>query len=380
MRHWLLAFLLPACAGGFAQADQDREDEALSAAGIAGEILDTAVEHCRRGESAQALSLFLAMRAQLEPPPAILRLIQDLEATGCHRRQAAARQGGLRVQLGAGWDSNVSQGITANRLVIGSGANAIELALDESYRPRSSPFTQASVDYTLVLPGSGLNLQGSVGHRKNTRESAFDLSTASAAVSREFKVRDSIVRAEFDLAEIWLGPRHYQRTRGGGLRWLRATSAGTWLATLNAVKVVYLTQPAQNALQHDVGLLLERRLNAATSVSGGLSLQHDKANDGRPGGDRRGFQVQAGALFLASGWRFRPQLSYSRWSSEDVFAPGLIDVPRRNALSQAVLQAEKPLSAQSSLVFEWRGRRARDTVVLYGYKAQAFTTTLVHRF
>ena len=146
---------MPACAGGFAQADQDREDEALSAAGIAGEILDTAVEHCRRGESAQALSLFLAMRAQLEPPPAILRLIQDLEATGCHRRQAAARQGGLRVQLGAGWDSNVSQGITANRLVIGSGANAIELALDESYRPRSSPFTQASVDYTLVLPGSG---------------------------------------------------------------------------------------------------------------------------------------------------------------------------------------------------------------------------------
>lgn len=370
---------MPACAGGFAQADQDREDEALSAVGIAGEILDTAVEHCRRGESVQALSLFQAMRAQLEPPPAILRLIQDLEATGC-RGQAVARQGGLRMQLGAGWDSNVSQGITAGSLVIGSGPNAIELALDESYRPRSSPFTQAAVDYTLVLPASGLNLQGSLGHRKNTRASAFDLSTASAALSREFKVRDGIVRAAVDLAEIWLGPRHYQRTRGGGLQWLWATSAGTWLATLNAVKVDYLTQPAQNALQHDVGLLLERRLNAATSVSGGLSLQYDKANDGRPGGDRRGFQVQAGALFLASGWRFRPQLSYSRWSSEDVFAPGLIDVRRRNALSQAVFQAEKPLSAQSSLVFEWRGRWARDTVVLYGYKAQAFTTTLVHRF
>lgn len=320
------------------------------------------------------------MRAQLDPPPAILRLIQDLEATGCRQRHVAAQQGGLRVQLGAGWDNNVSQGITANTLVIGSGANAIELALDESYRPRSSAFVQAAVDYTLVLPASGLNLQGSLGHRKNTREPAFDLSTASAAVSREFKIRDSIVRAEFDVAEIWLGPRHYQRTRGGSLRWLWATPAGTWLATANVLKVDYLTQPAQNALQHELGLLLERRLSPATTVSGGVALQHDKANDGRPGGDRQGFQVQAGALFLASGWRFRPQVSYSRWSSEDVFAPGLIDVRRRNALTQAVFQAEKPLSPRSSLVLEWRGRWARDTVVLYGYTAQAFTTTLVHRF
>jgi hypothetical protein len=90
--------------------------------------------------------------------------------------------------------------------------------------------------------------------------------------------------------------------------------------------------------------------------------------------------VQVGAFVATGGWQFRPYLTYSRWESEDVFAPGLLDFRRRNALTQVLLQAEKPLTRRSSVVFEWRGRRARDTVVLYSYNAQVFTTFLVHRF
>ena len=87
-----------------------------------------------------------------------------------------------------------------------------------------------------------------------------------------------------------------------------------------------------------------------------------------------------GARLATGGWQFRPYVTYARWESEDVFAPGLLDVHRRNALTQVLLQAEKPLNRRSSVVFEWRGRRARDTVVLYSYTAQVFTTFLVHRF
>lgn len=342
--------------------------------------MDTAVEHCRRGDSVQALALFEAIRTQLEPPPAILRLVQDLEATGCAGQQAAVAGAGWRLQLGGGWDSNVSQGISARSLVIGRGVDAIELELDQSYRPRSSPFVQAAADYSLALPASGLNLQASLGHRKNTRESAFDLSTVAAGGSREFKVADGIVRAQLEVAEVWLGRQHYQRTRGAGVQWLWATPQGTWLASVSAIGIEYLTQPVQNSLQREAGLLFERRLDAAMSINAGLSLQFDKATDGRPGGDRKGFQVQAGAVVVASEWRFRPQFSYARWTSADLFAPGLLDVHRRNRLLQVLLQAEKPFSPRSSLLLEWRGRWARDTVVLYGYKAQSFTTTWVRRF
>jgi len=356
----------------------DPEAEALSATGIAGEILDTAIEHCRRGERPQALSLFQAMRDQLAPPPAILRLIEDLEATGCGRQTAEA--GGLRLLAGAGWDSNVTQGITARSIIVGSGGNAIELELDATYLPRPSAFAHASVDYSLEVPGTGLNLQASAGHRKNASEPAFDLSTAVAGASREFKFRNGIVRAQLELGEIWLGGRHYQRTRGAGLQGIWATALGTWVASLNAIDIDYLTQRLQNSQLRDGGLLLERRLNAAVALTAGFSLQYDKARDARPGGDRRGFQVQAGAFIANAGWRFRPQVTYARWISDDVFAPALLDVRRRNALTQVLLQAEKPLNPRRSVVFEWRGRRARDTVALYSYSAQVFTTYLVHRF
>ncbi|HSV36323.1 MAG TPA: hypothetical protein VLI46_12250 [Ramlibacter sp.] len=373
----LLAACLAVANRAYAQ-DQEEDEKALSSRGVAGEIMDTAVEHCRRGEAAQALSMFGAIRTQLAPPPAILRLIQDLEATGCLRASSAGPS--LRLQLGGGWDSNVSQGITARNLVIGSGDNAIELELDESYRPRSSTFAQASLDYSLVVPRQGLQLQAGLGHRRNERESTFDLTTASASAAREFRLHGGSVRAQVEVSEVWLANRHYQSAQGLGLQWLRSDNQGAWLATAGGTRVRYVTQPAQSALQWEAGVLREQRLSAAHSVHAGVTLQRDVATGARPGGDRQGFQLQLGTVLLAYGWRLRPQLSYARWDSGDVFSPGLLDVRRRNRLSQASLHAERPLSERSSLVLEWRGRSARDTVALYRYRAQSFTANLAHRF
>lgn len=355
------------------------ERQALTASGVAGEIMDTAVEHCRRGESAQALSMFMAIREQLAPPPAIVRLIRDLEATGCQAR-AAVNGTALRIQATAGWDSNVSQGITARSLVLGSGDNILELALDPSYRPRASAFAQVSADYGLVHPATGMEFQAVLGHRKNELEPTFDLTSFSAAASREFKMTRGGIRAQLEMSEVWLGGAHYQRSQSAAVRWIDPGPSGTWLVTGNASAVQYLTQPTQNSVQLEMGLLGERRVNAAQSVHAGFSLQFDKATGSRPGGDRRGIQLTAGSVILADGWRLRPQLSFTAWNSAELFAPGLLDVPRRNRLTQAVIQAERPLSPRTSLVLEWRGRWARDTIVLYRYRAQLLSATLAHRF
>ncbi len=370
---------LSTAAAAVAQPAHEGEAEALSARGVAGEIMDTAVEHCRRGESAQALSMFAAIRDQLDPPPPLLRLIRDLEATGCTRTEMAAG-GTLRLQSGAGWDSNVSQGITSRSLALGSGANLIELELDDSYRPRSSGFVTAAIDYSLALPERAVNLQVGVAQRKNTSESAFDVSSVSAAASRDFKLLAGDARAQLELSQVWLSDQRYQRSQGAGLQWLRADAQGAWLGTLRATHVEYITQPAQNAWQWEAGVLREHRLNVAQSVHAAMSLQWDGARGMRAGGDRKGYQVQVGGVVLAQGWRLRPQLSYTWWESDEVFAPGLIDRRRRNALSQASFQAERPLSARTSLVLEWRGRWARDTVALYRYQAHSLSATLAHRF
>lgn len=376
----LLALLI--AAGGnaaLAQPHDAQEEEALSAQGIAGEILDTAVEHCRRGEREQALSMFRAIREQLDPPPGILRVVTSLEATGCSGPLLVEVRG-ARLQLSTGWDSNVSQGITARSLTFGSGANAVDVALSDSYRPRSSPFVQGALDYSLPLPVGGLALRASVAHRHNESAREFDLSSGAVALSREFRFTASTVRAQVDHSEVWLGGQHFQRTQSASAQWLGSYPGGAWLAHSAATRVNYLTQPEQNARQYEAGALVERQINPAASVYTGLTLQYDQAAGQRAGGDRRGYELRAGALMLAYGWQLRPQATYTRWNSAQLFAPALIDVTRRNRLTQLVLQAEKPLSQQTSLILELNGRWARDTIALYTYRAQTLMATIARRF
>jgi hypothetical protein len=372
------AILLACAALAHAQAPAD-DEQPPGAQGVAGEIMDIAVAHCRRGDRAEALAMFRAIREQLDPPPALRQLISDLEATGCSTRPIA-EGASLRVQAGGGWDSNVSQGISARTLVLGSGENAIELALDPSYRPRASAFMQAAVDYSLVVPRYGFDVQLALAQRVNVSARGFDLRTMSGAAAREFALPVGSLRAQIEAADIWLGNAEYQHSENAGAQWLYATPKGAWLATFQATAVQYVSQPLQNATIWDLGLLREWRLDAARSLHVRAGVQRDDAHSARPGGDRLGWQLEAGAVLLTHGWRLRPQLGYSSWNSADVFAPGLLDVRRRNRLRQLYVQAERPFSADASLVLEWRARWARDTISLYKYQEQMVSATLAYRF
>lgn len=355
------------------------EDPALSQQGVAGEIMDLAVDHCRRGERSEALAMFQAIRDQLEPPAAIRQLILDMEATGCNQRPIT-EGASLHLQVAGGYDSNVSQGISARTLVLGSGDNAIELALDPSYRPRAAPFTQAGVDYSLDVPRVGVNVQVALGQRINFGASAFDLRTISAAAAKEFALPVGSLRAQVEASNIWLGNVAYQHSENAGIQWLYLMPKGAWLATFQSTAVQYTTQPLQNATIWDLGMLREWRLDPSRSVHVRLNLQRDDAHSTRPGGDRLDYQLEAGAVVFASGWRLRPQVGYSSWDSAEVFAPGLLDVRRRNRVRQLYFQAERPLSSDMSLILEWRGRWAKDTITLYRYQEQLLSATLAFRF
>ena len=375
-RCLLAAALAAGCTA--VRADDEAETRALSAPGVAGEIMDTAVEHCRRGEREQALAMFRAIREQLSPPPGIARLIQDLEASGC--TEAGPAKQAFRLLASAGWDSNVSQGITARSLTIGSGDGAIELELDDSYRPRSSAFAQASLDYNTRNAASGINLQIGAGARKNASQKAFDLGTLSASASRDFGLHGMPARVQADWAEIWLGGRHYQRTQNLAGQLARPDATGAWLGSLATGRVEYLTQAAQNGWQMEAGLQREIRIGSAAVVHGGVWWQHDNATHNRPGGDRDGWQWQVGGMFMAQGWRLRPVLTHTRWISDELFSPGLIDDRRRNRTTQWAFQAERPLSSQATLMLEWRSRRAEDSIALYRYTAHTLAATVVQRF
>ena len=341
--------------------------------------MDTAVEHCRRGEMPQALAMFRAIREQLDPPPALLKLIAELEAGACVQ-PAVAANAPWGVRIGGGWDSNVSQGITARTLALGSGPNTIELELDPSFRPRSAAFVQAAADFSVALPRHGLNLQLGLSQRINAGAREFDIRAVSAAASREFALPVGVLRGHLEAMEIWLGNRHYQHGQTAVVQWLLDRTRGATLASLQATSVQYVTQPLQDASVFELGVLNEWRLDPSHTVHAGLSVQRDHARRARPGGDRRGATFTAGAVLIEHGWRLRPQVAYTAWNSRQVFAPGLLDVRRRNRLHQLALQAERPLGAGTSLLLEWRGRWASDTIALYRYQSQSVSAMLAYRF
>jgi hypothetical protein len=364
---------------GFAAELPPHDEPALTAPAIDGEIMDTAVEHCRRGERDQALAMFAAIRTQLEPPPGILDLIRRFEATGCDLPVVAGR-GELRVSAGGGWDSNVSQGINARTLTLGSGENTLDLTLDPSYRPRSSAFTHLEADYTIFVPGPQLGLQVAVGLRKNFSAPEFDLGSFSGAATREWRLGPGTLRAQVEMSQLFLGGNDYLRGDGISAQYLVATDDGPWLGTLSRSRTHYVTQANQDARTTEVGVRKEHRVWAATSVHVGAGLLRDEAAGARPGGDRRGWEAAAGLVTFAHGWRLQPEIAYTSWNSAELFAPGLIDLQRRNRLRQASIQAERPVALGTSLLLEWRGRWASDPVVLYRYQAQLFTLTVQHRF
>lgn len=371
-----------AAGAGAARAAEESEEDVL--ASVPGEILDTAIAHCRVGERPQALAMFRAIREQLDPPPALLRLVTDLEASGCSVSFTHAFRG-PRVLAGFGYDSNVSQGIRAGTLTIGPPGDTIELLLDKSFRPRSSGFVHAAVDVPVALPAPGWNARLAAAVRRNERAKEFDIGSFGVSVARTLERSYGTLRLEGESSELWLGGNRYQRTTGLRAVGLAPASpwgsqSGLWLARAGVTHLGYHTQSGQDALHWEIAGGREQRLSPAVLAFGELALQYDRALGTRPGGDRRGFELATGLVARVGEWQLRPELRYQHWNSADVFAPGIIDQRRRNRLWQYSVVGERKLSAKQTLVLEWRSRISNDVIPLYQFRAHSLAVSIQHQF
>lgn len=368
-RSFLLGvFLSTAAFVGWADEIPD-EPVAGPAPALEIEILEMAIEQCLRGEAAGAQALFKAIREQLDPPPEHLQLINRYEANGC-RATAASSPVRWGVQLGAGYDNNVNQGIAAQTMILGSGLNAIELPLGDVYKPLASPYAVAGVDASFRLGDFAIG-QATLQHRANQDVPALNLTSLMAAAVRPFTWLERPGRVQIDLGETWLGGAHYQRAGAAGIQWLVAGGEQPWLASLATQRTRYTSQPEQDSQLTEAGIWRERLLASKFGVFGGLSVLHDRAVRQRPGGDRTGWRYQLGVTTGWNEWLIQPRLNVLRWRSSEVYSPGLVDVVRKHQLALLDLQFVRPIGPGQQLVVEWRLNDARDTVPLFSYRGQS---------
>jgi hypothetical protein len=335
---------------------------------IEGEILDFALDACRRGEVRRAMALFKAIREQLDPPQRLLDVIIGYERSGCLVPDRLLDSWGM--QLGVGWDSNVSQGISARSMTLGSGLNAVELELGDVYQPKPSAYSVLGMDRRFKLGTHGI-AQVAFQHRDNPSVPALDVTNLAATAAFPFIWGDRPGRVQAEVSQAWLGGSHYQQATSAVVQWLLNGGTQPWIFNFATTRSTYFAQPSQDAQQTEVGIWREKQIDPTWGVFGGVSAHFDQARNLRPGGSRSGWHYQLGATVGWSEWKIQPRLSVLRWHSSDVFSPGLIDVVRMHNLTQLALQMSRPVSQGQKVVIDWRIRNARDTVPLFSYQGQS---------
>ena len=368
-RHCLSAFLGALIAGHCLGQAPAPHDVPILESVVADEILALAIQHCLRGEDVQAQAIFKAIKEQLDPPPSHLDIIAQYESSGC-KTPSYSPSVRWNVQLGGGYDTNVNQGILTRYMVLGSGLNETELELGDAFRPVPSAFAVAGVDASFRLGDFAVGQTG-IQHRSNASLPALNLTTLTAGVVRPFVVFDRPGRLQLDVGEAWLGGRQYQQVEAAGVQWLMLGSEHPWLANVASLRNRYPSQPDQNSQLTEAGIWREQMMAPTIGVFGGIAALYDNALRNRPGGDRKGYRVQLGLSTVWNEWLIQPRINILRWSSSEVYSPGLVDVVRRHQLTQVGLQLTRPIAQGHQVVVEWRVNDARDSVPLFSYRGQS---------
>lgn len=343
--------------------------EIEAAPGIEGDIVNTALEHCRRGEAIPAMALFKAIKDQLELADPMREIISGLENSGCTGASVAPAVR-WNVQFGAGYDNNVNQGIMSRSMFLGSGINTIELEYGDAYRPRASAFAVAGLDASFRIGHFAVG-QIALQHRENHSVPELNMTSLVASAIGPFTLLDRPGRVQIDFGETWLGGTGYQRAGSAGVQWLFMGIGQPWLASMATLRNSYANQPQQDNQLTEVGVWREKQVAPTLGFFGGMSALHDRALGRRPGGDRMGWRYQLGATAVMTDWLIQPRLNVVRWESRNLFSPGLVDVTRRHQLAVLDLQLVRPIARDQHIILEWRASNAKDSVPLFTYRAQS---------
>ena len=372
---WLVAAWLVTGALGRAAELPDIPSEVFVP--IAEEVLDAAIEHCRRGQKVQASVLFVAIRDQLDPPQPVRELIQALEQEGC--KGSSSTRGYWELRAAAGYDDNVTQGIRGSSLTLGTAAYSVELAVDDNYRPISSSFVEMAAGRSWEL-ADRLTLQVKASGRQYPKVRAYDLASFNATLKTRLNAIGRPIDGMAEWTELWMGGRRYHTAWAMAAQAPVLLDAPQWNYAAVAQQINYHTKPQQNAAQFQFGLNRQFHPGVGKAFILGTMGIWDQAQGQRAGGGRVGTNLHAIAQLRLQPWLLTGRLSMTHWASRQDFLPGLVDAKRRNTLLQANAQAEYPLSASQTLQLDFQMRDSRDTIALYAYRSYSLGVSWMARF
>ena len=336
----------------------------------AGAWLDLAISHCTTGNAAEAERLFRDIEVRFAPSAGILEVIDAHRRSGCRPWEPKSYRA---LTLTRGRDSNVNQGASNPVFATGSGADRIEQLLADDYLPKKDSYVQAALDVTHELAASGV--VGLLQLRSRHHDSLTDQDTNALmlGLDQPFQLGALDARALATASLVSLGGKLYQhqvQLQGRIAPRLSLPENYELILATSVAHVQYMQRKNFDSNTGEASALLNYN-GAFTRVQGALGALFDRGQNGRPGGDRRGWygSVQYQRA-LGDDYLGELGLTHQNWQGQLVYSPGLIDQVRHQRTEQMRAALSKKLSAHQTVQLEWRRVHNRENISLFQYNSQ----------
>ncbi|MBV7537497.1 tetratricopeptide repeat protein [Duganella sp. sic0402] len=332
----------------------------------AGEWLDLAMIQCALGNDAEAEALFLRIEREYQPPQGIRDIIAQQRQQGCFRWKPQVM---WSVNGARGYDSNVNQGASTPFF---TDSNGVPLELLPEYKPHADHYSIASADYLREISPDGDIAFAQAHLRKYDRESGYNSASIFIGAEHPWQAGRWQMRSTALLGALTLGGSLYQEQAQLQLRAAPPLKLpkGYDFALLGSVsRTRYTTLSNFDSTTVELRNILGYR-TSSSQLQAAFGYQRDLGSAARPGGDRSGWSMRLyGRRTLFDALQGELELTGQRWSGQNVYSPGLIDVVRKqnNLVLRSVLSY--PIQRDQTLQLEWRQVRNRENISIFQYDA-----------
>lgn len=355
------------------------EAKANPDAAYAEELVDIVLQHCQAGDAELAKAIRQAILQQLQPPPEIQALLDQIVQNGCKPRTVQSPSNYFELALTMGYDDNVNQGINANTITLGSVLKPITLLLDSDYKPASAMHTAATATYQRST-GNGWVLRADVGHKQIHNYSPLNTTGMSLTARYALKPMGIDSAVQFGWSQSWLSSSPYRRTPSLDWQSTLGNPRQPWVLQAQMQQIDHSTDTTQDARIHSLGATRYIRWGQQGITTLGAGLLYDQSHQQRAGGHRQGQSWQVAVQHPWGKGQFQAQWSQVRWTTANDFSPGLVDHRRENQTTQLSLAYHLRLEGRSRVFMELQHKNAKDNIPLYAHTSNGLVAGWIQQW
>lgn len=336
----------------------------------AGAWLDLAISQCELGNTVYAEQLFEDIVHRFSPPPGILEVIDQQRARGCHGRIPRAQ---YALSVAIGYDNNVNQGASNPFFYTNIGGITTTLPLKPEYLPKPDHYSQLLAEYSRPLNNSATIGFAQLRARKHHDLHEQNTTSLLLGLDQPWKINAWQGGATAFISWLQLNDQYYQRQTQLQLRVsppLALPPSMEWSLNAGLSRVSYPGRLNDDTTTIELGNKLHFHADRY-KVTASAGILSDQGHPLRLGGDRKGWYSNA-LLYALLTEQLKGQLSFSQqsWHGRTAYAPGSIDVVRRQNMTQLNAGLTWPITRAHSLQLEWRVVRNRENISLLEYKSR----------